>query len=240
MSCKEGEIMDTRKFYDEEAKIKMHPVTFDDIKEVCKKDLIISLIPKGRLKVLDIGCGDGIYSNYLKNNGYLPVGMDISYIRLKRALSRYSDIPFVLADIINLPFKKRTFDIALAIEVLEHIDKIDSAFRELKRISAKIIFTVPNKEEIRIVVCQHCGKRTSISGHVHSFDKKFVERLARRNGLKLESFKEFGGKFSYPMSYKSFNWFFKLPYRSRVLRLLIERLFGRFCYKKFIGVRLNS
>ena len=77
--------------------------------------------------LLDIGCGrpceDMADGSFIKYIGY-GVGIDTKHI--------HSDFDFIIADARNLPFKKNTFDIIVAMEVIEHVDRIDQFLIEIR------------------------------------------------------------------------------------------------------------
>lgn len=89
---------------------------------------------KKDIYVLDIGCGNGIITNLLKNSFSVRiVGCDIkNYLVF--------DIPFKKLSNQRLPFKQGVFDVALLNDVLHHIDfqkqeyLIDEATRVAKRV----------------------------------------------------------------------------------------------------------
>ena len=56
----------------------------------------------------------------------------------------------VLASIVFLPFKSGSFEVGLAVEVIEHLPK-DQGFvflQELKRVSKKVVLTTPKNFEL--------------------------------------------------------------------------------------------
>jgi SAM-dependent methyltransferase len=83
--------------------------------------------------VLDLGCGLLINSLYLKDNGFKPVGMDIS-IRMLREVN--IDIPLTCGDGLKLPFKPNSFGGLLLIDIVEHLPrgKVDEFLKEVKRV----------------------------------------------------------------------------------------------------------
>jgi SAM-dependent methyltransferase len=83
-------------------------------------------------RVLDIGCGEGELSNALP---HLPpfhlVGLDAS-----ADLLRAHPDPRVQADALRLPFRDGTFNAAVAVNVLDHLDDPGLALREARRVLA--------------------------------------------------------------------------------------------------------
>lgn len=84
---------------------------------------------KGR--ILDAGCGEGRFT------GYADVGIDFSRGMLKRTKNKHKQRMLVLASILYLPFKNRTFSASFSIDVLLHIspDKRKAALKELNRVA---------------------------------------------------------------------------------------------------------
>ena len=119
-------------------------------------DWIVSFFPSG--SVLDIGCGDGLFSWLLAENGLDVTGVDVSEDGIKLSRERkdkLDKIPTscpkfwvmeaeVLAnyDIMNLEF-----DYALATEIIEHIQDY-KAIRHIfdKYVKYHMILTTPNGE----------------------------------------------------------------------------------------------
>lgn len=75
---------------------------------------------KKPLKVLDLGCGDGIYSEALMKLGHTVVSMDISKEAL--CLSKERGIMnLIQGSASHLPYKPCTFDRVLFIDIFEHL-----------------------------------------------------------------------------------------------------------------------
>lgn len=78
-------------------------------KEWIYKPYLKSLLAKAGLKpgstILDVGCGQGFFSNLLRNCGMRVTGVDISDTGVRAASKNYgsSDIRFVAADINTMP-----------------------------------------------------------------------------------------------------------------------------------------
>ena len=121
-----------------------------------KREDIIKLIPKYTRNLLDVGCGTGTFEEILslsQNKCNFDVsGTDISKKSIEIAKSkRLLNSIFLCGDAENLPFKNKSFDCIVLIEVIEHIPNKESVFKELKRVlkrNGKIIITTPNKRDI--------------------------------------------------------------------------------------------
>ncbi|MGP4023699.1 class I SAM-dependent methyltransferase [Actinomadura sp. 3N407] len=90
------------------------------------------LLTAGASRVLDIGCGEGALSDALPHPPpFRLVGLDASAILL-----RAHPGPRVQADATRLPFRDGTFDAAVAVNMLYHLDDPRPALREARRVLA--------------------------------------------------------------------------------------------------------
>ena len=78
-------------------------------------------IPRGRLRVLDSGCGNGESIDLLQREGMDAWGHDLSALRKWQWLGRERRDRLVVADGASLPFSDGFFDAVIASGVLEHI-----------------------------------------------------------------------------------------------------------------------
>jgi len=112
-------------------------------------DLIISklkgILPAGRigeLKILDFGCGLCEGACRLSQLGHL-VASDVC----SRSISHLPDgVEFRIADIHHTDFVPDEFDLLFSSQVLEHLQDLKQAFREMKRIAKEdgyYVFSVP-------------------------------------------------------------------------------------------------
>lgn len=105
---------------------------------------------------LEIGCGDGLSTAFLKGKVSFLVSLDLSEKRIKRARTINRDVTFILADACQLPFKNETFDTVCAFEVIEHLPSPKHHIRfleEVKRVLVKdgiFLISTPNKPLFRI------------------------------------------------------------------------------------------
>jgi len=96
---------------------------------------------------LDLGCGDGRASGlWLKQNARSYVGVDISENAVRQARAAGLDAR-VIMDATRLPFSERSFDVAVCLEVLEHVFEPAAVATELARVlrpGGVVLVTVPN------------------------------------------------------------------------------------------------
>lgn len=89
-------------------------------------------------RVLEVGCGIGVDSRFLVENGidYRAVDYSIESLRISRKMvaagGRSCDL--LNADAASLPFRDAEFDMAFSIGVLHHVPEMATACRELVRV----------------------------------------------------------------------------------------------------------
>lgn len=100
---------------------------------------------KGK-KVLDLGCGAGIYAKLMTKKGAKVKGIDISSKMLAIAKRENPKLDLRLASIYKIPFKEK-FDIVVAPLVLDYIADWDKAFKQINGVLKKggyFVFSIGN------------------------------------------------------------------------------------------------
>lgn len=106
-------------------------------------------IPKNRAAhtAIDVGCGDGYWSEKLKSAGYRTTSIDMNrtYPNVDWE-TPYKDTVFIDLNK-KLPFQDASFDLVWCSEVIEHLENPRETAKEIKRIlkpGGKYILTTPN------------------------------------------------------------------------------------------------
>jgi len=126
------------------------------------------------MKILDIGCGNKYITNKIKSEGYDIIGID------KNSLSKWSNKePDIVMDATKMNFRDNTFDIVLAIEVLEHCNCISEIKRVLKPNGLLICSTpTPKTQWIRNILIKLGLLQNQDSENHRLFD---LRRLPMKN-----------------------------------------------------------
>ena len=94
--------------------------------------------PSNVRRVLEVGCGVGMFTSYLaKKHKWDVTGIDLDPEQIKRAKSDHAEnehLRFFEADATELAFEKGEFDMVLSFDVLHHIHCWDRAIAEIGRV----------------------------------------------------------------------------------------------------------
>jgi ubiquinone/menaquinone biosynthesis C-methylase UbiE len=196
-------------------KLKDHQkLNWDNLRNVIARDrMIISILKKLNIKkfsLCDIGCGNARYANFVNSKFY--VGIDytsefINTLKYKNSTKldsflfgklpfskkriKYKKIGsknyFCVNDVNNLNIKSNSFDITIAIGLLQHINYLEKAIHEIIRI------TKPNGYIIINTLRQFTDFELKILNFLFLFNKikkKEVKSIKEKNyfnGLKINN-----------------------------------------------------
>jgi SAM-dependent methyltransferase len=147
------------------------------------------VISKKVTSIADIGCGNGLFLNYLKNNYNDNFNRLCGIERSESAISKVNTEKYV-ASINSIPLKDKEFDFVSCQEVIEHLpnDIFQKSISELGRISSKyIMISVPYNEDLEnsLVSCPSCKTRFNPEYHMRSFTSNELKALEDILGAKV-------------------------------------------------------
>lgn len=161
----------------------------DDLKLMIWHKTVLEYLRKHHFldrKILDVGCGNGNFSNYLSVNHNVNVtGIDFSpesvkIASTKKELFNAKTSAFLVGDAQNLPFKDEEFDLIISCECLEHVPNpqrmIDELYRVVKKDGIVILTTenYSNAYAYYISYLKLIGKRFDSGSSVQPIEHFFV------------------------------------------------------------------
>ncbi|MEY2397204.1 MAG: hypothetical protein QOJ00_378 [Actinomycetota bacterium] len=142
-------------------------------------------LPLTATRVLEVGCGEGRQLTVLGDR--FPdadlVGLDLPDLELEEAWTGVES-HMVQASALQLPFADNTFDLVLALEVLEHLSDPPQALREISRVASDaVIVSVPWEPVWRfgnLARGRYVSALGNTPGHIQHFTRRGLLTAARR------------------------------------------------------------
>ena len=148
--------------------------------------------------VLDIGCGEGVLTyKWAQALGDRPVlGVDLADAKLEaewgtreRANLEFRAMP--AEELQELPFPDSSFDLAAAIEVLEHVPDPERTLAEMARVAGRhLLVSVPREplwRALNVARGSYVRDLGNTPGHLNHWSKESFVRMAGRHGEVLEA-----------------------------------------------------
>jgi 2-polyprenyl-3-methyl-5-hydroxy-6-metoxy-1,4-benzoquinol methylase len=159
------------------------------------------------LRILDLGCGNGSFSNLIAQQGYEVVGVEESESGCKFASESFPNCHFIQASIYDLPYNEleNSFDIVIASEVIEHLfypRELVRAAKKCLKSNGRLILTTPYHGYLKNIILAISGKLDRHftvlwdGGHIKFFSMTTLTDLLASEGLINVNFK-FAGRFPY-------------------------------------------
>lgn len=153
----------------------------DSQKNIRRYAIEASYLPKGRKRLLDIGCHEGEFMQYMTvNKGYETVGVEPGKILNPNNLDIYN------CDLLNAKFDQDSFDVITAWAVFEHLHRPKAYFHEVSRIlkpGGLFVFLVTNHDSI----ASKYLFSEDIPRHLYYYSEKTIEEYCKLNELNLIS-----------------------------------------------------
>lgn len=93
---------------------------------------VLETLPPGT--AVDVACGTGRHTSYLRELGHAALGVDRSAQMLAHARRKLADTPFLVADLHALPLPDHHADVVVCALALTHVPDLTAALTELVRV----------------------------------------------------------------------------------------------------------
>jgi|SRR3989344_1949297 len=160
------------------------------------KNLLRFLPKQGR--VLDVGCGDGKFLRYCKNNGLEVSGVDL-YIE-----KPIPELNIKKSDLLSTKFPNKSFDCITLNNVIEHVQNPEEILRECKRIlkdNGRLVLNFPSPSSFNYRVFGKDWVSMDTPRHLFLFSIKSIKLLLKRNNMKITKISNKAEAFSLIGSY---------------------------------------
>lgn len=167
-------------------------ISIDEIKYQYGIDLIDQLGPPARERIMDIGCGAGVYLKMADRNGWQHcVGVDINE-RYAQIYSETKGVQFLSSSFERMDPSKlgRDYDCIALWSVLEHLfdlHTIVDRIREMLRPRGLLFILVPNVESLATRLMRERSPTFNWK-HISHFSPRSLKHLMSAHGLKCEHF----------------------------------------------------
>jgi SAM-dependent methyltransferase len=138
--------------------------------------VIADLRLPARAKILDAGCGSGRNMVELARHGDVT-GVELSATSVCLARERSAG-EVVEGSVLEMPFEGGTFDLAVSLDVIEHLEDDLTALRELRRVVAPggaLLITVPAYQWL-------WSGHDEINHHHRRYTRRSLQRIAEQAG----------------------------------------------------------
>jgi len=147
--------------------------------------------------LLDIGCGDGVISYFIKNKVKIIYGIDNDATTLKKAEKRGISVKKANLDTDKIPYQKNFFNVVTCLDVIEHVknpEALISNIYEILSSNGMLIISTPNIrfiDHLKRLLVFGTFPKTSYDinlydgGHIHFFTYKDLENILTEQGFEV-------------------------------------------------------
>jgi ubiquinone/menaquinone biosynthesis C-methylase UbiE len=167
--------------------------TYDDTRGASPSvlaPLLDALGPPEDRSLLDIGGGTGNFARALADQGFRVALCDYSLEMARRAAVKLGGSPVAVADACHLPFRDASFDCAISVNVLGHVEDWKAMLREARRIirQGPYVMKASTRETLTAnwVVEYLPGIRDHAPLHHYQPETAIIEALREAGFLKVD------------------------------------------------------
>ncbi|MDQ3741544.1 MAG: class I SAM-dependent methyltransferase [Actinomycetota bacterium] len=159
--------------------------------EAALEELFVQAAPQS---ILDVGCGEGVLTHkWAQRIDGTVVGIDLDDPALHAEWEKRScpNLEYRVMKAENLPFDDDAFDLASAIEVLEHVPDPEHTVAEMARVASRhLLVSVPREplwRGLNMARGAYLRDLGNTPGHVNHWSKRSFVQLLSRHGEVVEA-----------------------------------------------------
>jgi len=145
--------------------------------------------------LLDVGCGEGVltrkWAQHLAPRRVVGIDLEDETLRREWAKRTAPNLEYRMMKAENLPFGDGEFDVATAVEVLEHVPDPEHTLAEMARVaSGHLIVSVPREPLWRMLNMARGAYVKDLGntpGHVNHWSRRAFVELLGRHGEVVEA-----------------------------------------------------
>ena len=145
--------------------------------------------------ILDVGCGEGVLTHEwaARLDGGRIVGIDLDDPKLRAEWDKRqrANLEYKVEDATRLSFADDEFEMATAIEVLEHVPDPEATVAEMARVASKwVLVSVPREplwRGLNVARGAYLRELGNTPGHVNHWSKRSFVKLLSRHGTVQEA-----------------------------------------------------
>jgi SAM-dependent methyltransferase len=141
-------------------------------------------------RLLDIGCGNGSFLEFMQRFGY-----DVSGVELNPQAGKFTNSSLTgrifYKDLKGCGFPDKTFDIITLMQALEHVYNLGEIFQEIKRVlkdDGILYLSVPNADFFESRLFGPYYYNLEVPRHLYFFTKISLKKLMSKNGFIVNRF----------------------------------------------------
>jgi len=142
----------------------------------------------GPESILDVGCGEGVltaqWADQLGSGRIVGIDLDDPKLKAEWDRRQRANLDYRVEDATNLSFSNGEFDMATAIEVLEHVPDPERTVSEMARVARRwVLVSVPREplwRGLNMARGAYIKDLGNTPGHINHWSKRsFVKMLSR-------------------------------------------------------------
>jgi SAM-dependent methyltransferase len=145
--------------------------------------------------LLDVGCGEGVltcqWAERLGDRRVVGIDLDDPKLRAEWEARARPNLEFRAEEATRLSFPDDEFDVAAAIEVLEHVPEPEATLSEMARVARRwLLVSVPREplwRGLNMARGAYWGALGNTPGHVNHWSKRSFTQLLERYGTVEEA-----------------------------------------------------